>query len=428
MSPVEVEKQSRPPATVALTDPVEPSDRSPMLSYPFGTITIPQRSKDLVMQALEMGRVSCGNYVQEFERRYAQLVGTKAAVAVSSGTDALAIALSVLYDEGAERGDEVIVPALSFVATGHAVLHAGFTPVFVDVDRHTLNIRADRIEDKVTARTRAILPVHLMGKSAEMDTICAIAQRHKLLVVGDAAEAHAAQYQGRDIGTWGDLVCYSLYVAHITSTVEGGIITTDNEEYADRLLSLRVHGRHIDSERGVLKRADATQMLRIGDGKRDMRFSFERMGFSSRMNDLEAAVGLGNLEIYEEIVAKRRRNLRYLMDRFDVFSPYLYTITEEAHERLGPHAMPFIVSEEAPFTRDEFSRYLSQARIDPRDLFSSIPTQCRGYEFLGHKRGDFPDAEFIGTHGLHVGVHQDLSLEHLDYLLETTERFLKENT
>ncbi len=124
MSPVEVEKQSRPPATVALTDPVEPSDRSPMLSYPFGTITIPQRSKDLVMQALEMGRVSCGNYVQEFERRYAQLVGTRAAVAVSSGTDALAIALSVLYDEGAERGDEVIVPALSFVATGHAVLHA----------------------------------------------------------------------------------------------------------------------------------------------------------------------------------------------------------------------------------------------------------------------------------------------------------------
>src|SRR3989339_461198 len=134
------------------------------MKIPFGTISVTEKSKKLIEQILESNRLSSGKYVREFEKGFAELIGAKEAVAVSSGTDADALALAVLYDFGAKRGDEIIVPALSFVATGNAVLQAGLTPVFVDVERQTLNIDPEKIEEKITAKTRGIMPVHLMGK------------------------------------------------------------------------------------------------------------------------------------------------------------------------------------------------------------------------------------------------------------------------
>ena len=160
---------------------------------PFGTISIPDKSRERIGEILQTKRVSSGKYVRMFEEKFAELLGVKEAVALSSGTDADILALAVLHDYGAKRGDEVILPALSFVATGNAVLHAGFKPVFVDIDRKTLNIDVNQIEDAVTERTRAIMPVHLMGKPADMDPILAIARRHGLQVIEDAAEAHGAE-------------------------------------------------------------------------------------------------------------------------------------------------------------------------------------------------------------------------------------------
>ena len=175
------------------------------MRVPFGAMTITQTAKDLIAEALDGERLSSGKLVRRLEERFAELTGVKEAVAVSSGTDADALALAVLHDFGASRGDEVIVPALSFVATGNAVLQAGFEPVFVDIERHTLNIDPTRVESAITDRTVAIMPVHLMGKPAEMDTINAIARKHKLYVIEDAAEAHGATYKGRTIGTLGDM-------------------------------------------------------------------------------------------------------------------------------------------------------------------------------------------------------------------------------
>ena len=172
---------------------------------PFGTITITEKTKKLIMEALESKRISSGRLVREFEEKFAQLYGVRDAVAVSTGTDADALAMAVLYDYGAQRGDEIIIPSLSFVSTGNAVLHAGFTPVFVDIERETLNINPGLVEQAVTERTRAIMPVHLMGKPADMDRINEIARRRSLYVIEDAAEAHGALYRGRKIGTLGDI-------------------------------------------------------------------------------------------------------------------------------------------------------------------------------------------------------------------------------
>lgn len=398
------------------------------MKIPFGTVTLTDKSKILITEILESNRLSSGKYVREFEKKFAELVGTEEAVAVSTGTDADALALAVLFDFGAKRGDEVILPALSFVATGNAVLQAGFTPVFVDVDRRTLNIDPDKIEEKITKKTKAIMPVHLMGKPADMDAVNAVAKKHDLLVVEDAAEAHGAVYKGRNIGNLGDMAAYSLYIAHIITTVEGGIITTNNQDFAEILRSLRSHGRACKCESCVLNKASAYCDKRFSsNGGEDIRFIFERIGYSSKMNELEAAVGLGNLDIYDDILKKRRENLYYLMGEFKRFSPYLVTIEKESYEEIGPHALPIVVQEGCKFTRNQLVNFMEKKGVDTRNLFSSMPTQCSGFDFLGHKPGDFPNAEYIGENGIHIGVHQDIGNNECDYILNILEEFLNEN-
>jgi dTDP-4-amino-4,6-dideoxygalactose transaminase len=395
------------------------------LIVPFGTITITETAKRLINESLDTKRISCGKLVREFEDRFAGLLGVKEAVAVSTGTDADILALAVLHDFGAQRGDEVVVPALSFVATGNAVVHAGFTPVFVDIERHTLNIDPSKIEAAITPRTKAIMPVHLMGKPAEMDTINAIAKKHGLLVVEDAAEAHGALYKGKPAGSLADLGAFSTYVAHIITTGEGGIITTNNEQYGDILRSLRSHGRNCTCKRCILNDgADYCAKRFRGEGGDDIRFTFDRIGYSCKMNELEAAIGIGAMEVYEEILKKRHDNLIYVLERFDRFAPWLSTIKEEPHEKIGPHAIPIIINEGAPFTRAELTQHLEKNGIETRTLFVSMPTQCPGFEYLGYKLGQFPNAEYMGHHGLHIGVHQDVGIEEMEYVLTTIGSFI----
>ncbi|MCK5580176.1 MAG: DegT/DnrJ/EryC1/StrS family aminotransferase [Candidatus Omnitrophica bacterium] len=367
---------------------------------PFGTVSITDEARKLIDTALETGFVTRGKYVDEFERRFARFFGVKDAVAVSSGTDADALAMAVLYDYGAQRGDEIIVPALSFVATGNSVFQAGFKPVFVDVKRETLNIDVDKIEAVITDKTRAIMPVHLMGKPADMDPILAIAKKHNLRVIEDAAEAHGAEYKGRKIGTIGDMAAFSLYAAHIVTTIEGGITITNNQDMADALRSLRNHGI-------------------VG------KFEFNRIGFSAKMNEIEAAVGIGNINIFHDILNKRRENLLYLIEKFKKFDEFFITIKEEEGEKIGPHAYSIIVREGLGFTKDEFVSYLDQEGVDSRNLFYSMPTQCPSYAFLGHQLGDFPEAEYCSDNGTHIGIHQDLGRENMDYVADVTEKFLQ---
>ena len=395
------------------------------MRYPFGTITITEKSKKLVNEILNTSRVSGGKYVREFEKQFAKLVGTNEAIAVSSGTDADALALAVLYDYGAKRDDEIIVPALSFAATGNAVLQAGFKPVFVDIDRDTLNINPGKIENVITRRTRAIMPVHLMGKPADMDTINKIAKKHKLYVIEDAAEAQSAIYKGKNIGTMGDMAAFSLYVAHIISTVEGGIITTNNTEFADLLRSLRAHGRACKCDQCVLNLGSQYCEKRFKYST-DIRFIFERIGYSAKMNELEAAIGIGYLDIYPEIFRKRQENFLYIRDKFKQFEKCLLTIDPTPYEEMAPYAFPIILQEGVNFTRDNFTTYLEKNGIDTRSLFQSMPTQCNGFKFLGYKTGDFPEAEFIGNNGLHIGIHQDITKKHIDYFIELVKKFFQD--
>jgi len=156
----------------------------------------------------------------------------------------------------------------------------------------------------------------------------------------------------------------------------------------------------------------------------DVRFIFERIGFSAKMNELEAAIGLGYLKIYPQIFKKRMKNFLYIRERFKQFEDTLATINPGTNEEMAPYAFPVILNDGLPFTRNEMVAYLEKNGIDTRSLFLSMPTQCAGFKFLGHKLGEFPEAEFVSDNGFHIGIHQDINEEHIDYFIELTKQFL----
>jgi perosamine synthetase len=239
-----------------------------------------------VVDVLRSGNLVQGEVVARFEHRFAELVGVRHAVAVSSGTAALHIAL-LAHGIGPE--DEVITSPFSFAATANAVLYTGARPVFVDIDARDFNLDPNLIEARITPRTRAILPVHLYGQPADMEAIWAIAARHGLEVIEDAAQAHGAALHGRNVGTFGT-ACFSFYATKNVVTGEGGVVTTDDEVLADRLRMLRSHGARV-------------------------RYEHEILGFNYRMTDLQAAIGEVQLERMAEFTARRIANAEFLTAR-----------------------------------------------------------------------------------------------------------------
>ena len=370
----------------------------------FGDLRIGDTARRYMAQAMDRCWVSEGENVREFERLFSRKFGYGNALATSSGTDACACACASLYDSGrytdVRRGDEIIVPALTFAATINAVLMAGFTPVFVDIDIESLNMDPGKIERAITNRTRAIMPVHLMGKPASMDMISGIARAYGLSVIEDCCEAHGAVYDGRVVGSIGDLGVFSFYVAHMIVCGEGGMVVTGSDETAKVVCSVRSHGRPAGNPY----------------------FDFQRTGWNSKMNDMEAAIGLEGLEYYDETFAMRRENLKRLLSLTTPLGEYCRFIKEEPHELISPHAFPLVLRDEK-LRRDSLYSYLEECGIQCKTLFGSLPTQHRAFKFLGYRDGDFPVAEYVGNNGLHFGIHQYLSDHDIEYCAERLDDY-----
>ena len=358
----------------------------------FGDLIIGDIAKDKIQKALKKNWVTEGENVKEFEEKFAKEFGYKHAIATSSGTDACLASLMSLYEFSAKRGDEIIVPATTFVATANAVLAAGFTPKFVDIEIETLNINPNLIEKKITDKTVAIMPVHLMGKPSEMDTIIKIANKHNLRVIEDSCEAHGAKYKNKFIGTIGDMGTFSFYVAHLVICGEGGMVVTNNSEIANVVRSVKTHGRPTGS----------------------IYFDFQRFGLNLRMNDLTAAIGLEGIANFKETFIKRKENMYKLLELTKNLNDYVYFIKEEDYEVVCPHAFP-IVMKDKKFNCKKLYGFLESKGIQTKTLFGSLPTMHKAFEFMGYKTGEFPNAEFVGENGLHFGIHQYLKDDDIIY-------------
>ncbi len=369
----------------------------------FGELKVSKEAKKNLKEVVDSNFISGGPKVRELEEAWGSLFDYDYNVAMSSGTSANMAACMTLYDFGAKRGDEIIAPALAFAAVGNSIMSAGFKPAFVDIERETMNINPNKIEEKINSKTKAIMAVHTMGKPCEMDKIMDIAKNYKLKVIEDSCEAHGGRYKDNFIGNWGDMATFSYYVAHIISCGDGGMISTNDFEVRDILDSIKNHGRKPGS----------------------LYFDHIRHGLNFRMNDLTASIGLPEIKNFWNIFNKRKENFYELTKKTKDLEEFSYFVEEGLNETISPHAFSIILKDDKKFNYSNFYNFLESNGIQCKRNFGSMPTQHKAFEFLGHKLGEFPEAEYVGNKGLHFGIHQYLSEDDLGYVSEKLHEFLK---
>lgn len=391
-----------------------------------GYASVTELEKKYVMDALDNERLSQGKYVAKFEKKFAEMHEQKYGVMCNSGTSALHVALEILKEtENWDENTEVLVPAITFIATSNSCIHAGLKPIFVDVDKFTYNINPDEIEKHITSNTKCIIPVHVFGQPCEMDKIMEIAKRHNLKVLEDCAESHFAKYKGKTIGSFGDISAFSTYVAHTITTGVGGVVTTNNRDYMEIARSLIAHGRACTCEVCLASNPNTVCPKRMTT-EIDRRFMFVRMGYSYRVGELEGALGLAQLERADEIMKARRKNANMLTSALEKFEDKIQLPRHKDYIEHTYMMYPILVKENVGFKRDEFVRYLEKNNVETRPMLPLL-NQPIYKKIFGNIESNYPVAEYIDKNGFYIGAHHGLSKGDMLRLINILTKFLEEN-
>lgn len=380
-----------------------------------GTFKGTEAMADNLAQVLKSGQISYGPFSKEFEQRFAALHDCKYAILSNSGTSSLLVALQALKElYGWQDGDEVLVPAVTFVATINIILHNRLKPVLVDIERSTYGINPRHIKGKITPKTRCILPVHLFGQPCNMTEVMRIANRYNLKVLEDSCETMFVKHREQVVGSMGDVGCFSTYVAHLLTTGVGGLCTTNDRRLARRIRSLVNHGIEIDyldpddnfSPKPVVGR----------------RFLFETVGHSFRITELEAAVGLAQLDTYPEMLAQRGRNAHSLTGLLQKVTRQHNQAISLPHIKEGnEHAFmmyPIVMNE----PKQPVMEYLNAHGIETRDMLP-VTDQPIYHSWLATE--EYPIADLINRQGFYVGCHQDLDLDDMRWIAAVLESYLE---
>lgn len=382
-----------------------------------GTASITVEDEQRLLAVLRSGRISPGPVTTEFEARFASLHDRRHAAMSNSGTGALQLAIQALKErDGWADGAEVIVPAMTFVATVNVVLYNGLTPVLVDIDPVTFNMDPEACAAAVTDRTVAIVPVHLFGQPANMTELMAIAGRHDLRVIEDSCETMGVAHAGRVVGSFGDFACFSTYMAHLVTTGVGGLALTDDDELATRFRSLMNHGRNprylrIDDDQGL---SDEDLLAVVAS-----RYEFVWLGQSYRATEMEAALGIGQLERLDESLARRRAiaaSLTAALAHPDLQLPSVAPGNEHAW-------MMYPIVCRTPEQRDAVVLALERAGVETRFLLPILGQPC--YEgVLEHPTGAFPVTEHAQANGFYIGCHPGMTDDDVTYVASIVQRTL----
>ena len=375
-----------------------------------GGFTVSTRAKQLVNQVLDSNRLTPGPMTERFENLFAELHGVNHALMCNSGTSALHMALAVLKEKhGWEDGDEVLVPALTFVATANACFHVGLKPVFVDVNNNDFCMDPTLITDAVTDRTRCVLPVHIGGHPANMMAINFHAADLGLSVIEDSCESmFATDYA--PVGSMSDIGTFSTYAAHVISTGVGGICTTDDPELHVMLKSYMNHGRdpiytRIDDD----KEGDLADVVA-------RRFSFVRIGHSFRATEMEAALGVAQLEEHAQIFARRNE----IADLFnDAFHNLPLQLQKTRRGATNARMWYPIVCD----ARNRLVMYLEERGIETRMLLPLLNNPC--YTMFDIKRNDYPVAKRLTDYGFDIGCHPEMSNADVEYVIDVVRQFFE---
>jgi dTDP-4-amino-4,6-dideoxygalactose transaminase len=375
---------------------------------PFALPHITQAEIDEVADTLRSGWLSTGPKTKRFEREFADAVGARHAVAVNSATAALHLALGIL---DVQPGDEVIVPVYTFTSSAAVIIHTGAQPVFVDVDGVTCNLDPSQIEKAISPRTRAIIVVHFGGLPADMDAILEIARSRNIAVIEDAAHAFPARYRGRMVGTIGDITAFSFYATKTLATGDGGMLTTEHDEYAQRAAIMALHG----ISRDAWKRYSA---------EGSWFYEVLEPGFKYNMTDIAAAIGLHQLARREALL-ERRRAIAHLYSQAFAPMPELEPPPNPAHVEHAWHLYPLrIHPERLSIDRDQFIRELTDARIGTSVHF--IPLHLHPYyrETFHLSAQDFPVALRAYEREISLPIYPSMTDDDIGSVIAAVQRIV----
>jgi len=365
------------------------------------------------LEVLSSAKYIMGENVIEFEKEFASYIGVKHAISVGNGTDALVLALKAM---GIKSGDEVITTPFTFFATAEAISAVGAVPVFVDVEKETFNIDVTKIEEKITNKTKAIIPVHIFGQAADMDEINKIAKKHNLLVLEDACQAIGGKYKGKNIGALADAACFSFFpTKNLGCAGDGGMIVTDNDDIAIIARALRTHGSGENGQKAYNLLNNITEEVKTAEGADDtvynpLKYYNYLIGYNTRLDAIQAALLRIKLKEIDKWNAKRREIVKIYNDALQN-SDYVTPFCREDVEHV--YHMYILQSEK----REEVIAKLKKAGV-ATGVYYPIPLHLQKvYKDLGYKEGDMPVAEYLSHRTFAIPVYPELTKEQVEYIL-----------
>lgn len=379
--------------------------RNTYLSY--GKQTVDESDIQAVVDVLKGDYLTTGPFVKEFEDKVANYVGAKYAVAVSNGTAALHMAC---FAAGIKEGDEVIVSPMTFAASANAVLYCGGTPVFADIDPVTYNIDPDRIEEKITDRTKAIIPVDFSGQSVDMDKIKEIADKHGLIIIEDAAHALGSEYNGRKVGSQADMVEFSFHPVKPITTAEGGIVTTNSEDLFKKMMIFRTHGITRDQE-----------ILNENHGP--WYYEQQHLGYNYRLTDVQSALGTSQMYKIDDFITRRREIVKLYNDAFkdlkEIVTPF-----EAEFSNSGWHIYVIKVKPDLlTVTRKEIFEALLAENIGVNVHY--LPVYLHPYyRDLGYSKGICPNAEELYENMITLPLFPSMSNEDVNDVVVAVKKVI----
>lgn len=395
--------------------PALPADECPLSVPLYGAEEVSGALESLLEQNVTMGAK-----VRAFERTFAEFVGTKHAIMVNSGSSANLLAMAVLASPsltGALReGDEIIVPAVTWSTSLAPILQYGCVPVLVDIDPATLNLQPERLAEALSSRTRAIMPVHLLGNPVNMIPLMEFAREHNLWVIEDTCESLGSTVGGQQVGSFGDFGTYSFYFSHHITTIEGGMLVTNDDHMADLARSIRAHGWTRDmTTRTELEEANPWV---------DPRFLFVNIGYNLRPMETQAAFGLVQLGRLHDFNEQRRANAQYLLAALSDLSDRMQFVTEQEGARSTWFGFTVMVADVA--TRRALSDHLESRGIATRPIVAGNLAVQPAFRDNTHRTvGTLANATRIGERGLFVGNHPNLTRAHLDHIVAGFRTFFE---
>jgi len=396
------------------------STRIPLIAPSFGAEEIIE-----AIDSMLTTQVTMGEKVNKFESMFAKYIGVKHALMVNSGSSANLIVLSALtnplFRYRMKQGDEVITPAVTWATTVWPISNCNLVPVLVDVDMHTFNINVEEIEKAITDKTRAIMPVHLLGNPCNMKEIMRIAKKHKLFVIEDACEAHGAEFCEQKVGSFGDFSTFSFFFSHHIGTIEGGMVLTNDDNLADIARALRVFGwvRDVKNKDKIIAKYHDI----------DSRYLFYTTGYNFRPTEIQGAFGIHQIKKLDSFIKARQENAKFWSQHLSKYDKYLMLHDEQPNTKHVWFAYPITVRPEAPFTREDLTRFLEAKGVETRPIMAGNIVEQPAMRHLTYKQiGTLKNSRLIMRNSFFFGNHHKVTEQEREAILSYFKEFIAKFT